>query len=551
MNIYPTRTAAELALAGLAVFAVGVVLREPNVLAWGGALVLGVAATRAVTLLSVLRIRNAGFEMLWPDARRMREVRRGETFILRAEVRNRDSLAARYDKLRVIASPDLECTVEPPAGEVKASSSVELTVRVRARRVGYHGIYGLALEVRGAPGLFEVPLTFANPFGVVALPRASGRLLASPNGGRSATAAPAGRSSARRGDGTELRELRELVAGDSFRRIAWKASARRGKLMARELEREEHDTVLLLLDASVELWAGTAGEAPLDMAIDAVAGLATDHVARGDTVGLVVFAARELGRVPFDRGRPQLEAIVRAVVTKTGILDADRSGWGETDIAVQVAEHLRPIDARGLRDLRRGRLDRLAERATTALKEAPFSLAPPAGFSPTDAALRHYAASFGLHGPPRLDPERERSSEVLQRLLLEASSMKRPRPSVVHVVAPPPLSESVEGLRSAVRALRRKGVVIRWSTPPLAAGLAAETLRGHGESGDEPEAMIEPTPALVAALRRATEARAGVAERKGDVVLRSLGVKVSRASAMTRGPRAVTSAPPGSGSEVA
>jgi uncharacterized protein (DUF58 family) len=550
MNIYPTRTAAELSMAGLTVFAIGIVLREPNVLAWGGALLLGVAATRAVTLLSVLRIRNAGFEMLWPEARRVREVARGETFVLRAEVRNRDSLAARYDKLRVIASPDLECTIEPPAGEVKASSSVELKVQVRARRVGHHGIFGLALEVRGAPGLFEVPLTFANPFGVVALPWASGRVLASPNGGRSSTAAPAGRASARRGDGSELRELREFVPGDSFRRIAWKASARRGKLMTRELEREEHDTVLFLVDASVELWAGAPGESPLDVTLDAVAGLAADHVTRGDTVGLVVFGARELARVPFARGRPQLEAIVKTLVAKTGVLDADRSGWSEMDIAVQVAEHLRPLDARGLRDLRRGRLDRLAERATAALKEAPFSLAPPAGFSPTDAALRHYAACFGLHGPPRLDPERERASELLRRLLFEASSMKRPRPSIVHVIAPPPLAEAVDDLRGALRSLRRKGAIVRWSPPPLAAGLAAATTMRQAELGDEGEAATTPSPALMTALRGATEARARVAERKGDVVLRSLGVKVSRADATRRRPRGMSTGAPDNATEV-
>ena len=51
-----------------------------------------------------------------------------------------------------------------------------MTIRVRAPRVGRHGIYGLSLEVRGSPGLFEIPLT-ANPFGIDVLPATYGVLL--------------------------------------------------------------------------------------------------------------------------------------------------------------------------------------------------------------------------------------------------------------------------------------------------------------------------------------------------------------------------------------
>ena len=48
---------------------------------------------------------------------------------------------------------------------------LRVKVRVRAPRVGQHGVYGLALEVRGAPGMFEVPLTFANPSGLEVVPQ--------------------------------------------------------------------------------------------------------------------------------------------------------------------------------------------------------------------------------------------------------------------------------------------------------------------------------------------------------------------------------------------
>ncbi len=531
MHVYPTRTAAHLALAGVVALSVGIALREPNVVAWGGAVLVGVALTRSVTLFSVMRIRNAGFEMLWPDARRVVRMTRGSTIELRAEVRNRDTLAARYDKLRVVASPALDCVVDPPAGEVKATGSVALTVKVRALRTGFHGIHGLALEVRGAPALFEVPLTFANALGIEVVPRPRARMVSVPHGGKSHTVSATGRSGTRRGDGSELRELRDIVPGDSFRRIAWKASARRGKLMARELEREERDVVALVLDASLELWAGALGDAPLDHAIDTVAALAEAHLTQGDHVGLVIVAARELARVPSDGGRAQGAAITRALLEHTGVLAADRSGWDEADVAVQVAEHLRPVDARGLRDLRRGRYDKLAERAAAAGRDAPFARSAPDTRTTSDAVLRRYAAAFGLYGPPSLEPEKDAAYATLVTTLLGLARVRSTRPSIVHVVAPAPATERAAPLRAAVLALKKKGVAVRWSQPDLATGLG-ETERepngSHDALHDESDARAFAANAEVfAALRGPARARANLVAARGDALLRSMGIKVS------------------------
>ncbi|MBI4957439.1 MAG: DUF58 domain-containing protein, partial [Myxococcales bacterium] len=469
MNVYPTRTASHLAVSGLVVFAIGIAARVPAIVAWGGALVFGVALARAVTLVSVMRIRAAGFEMLWNGAGRLARVPLGSVIELEAEVRNRDTLAARYDRLRVVASPALECAMEPPAGEVMASGSVRLRVRVRPLRVGYHGIYGLALEVRGAPSLFEVPLTFANPFGVEVLPRALGLALATPVGGRARAVASSGRSGNRRGDGTELRELREHLPGDPFRRIAWKASAKRGVLVVREFEREERDVVWVVLDASVELWGGPMGGAPLDRAIEMAAAVAAQHLGNGDLVGLRVIGGRELARLAPDGGRRQLKRITTALLEHTGVHDTDRSGWDEGDLALQVVEHLRPLDPRAVEGLGAGDLEKLARRASAARAYAPFDRPAPQARSQREARLRRYAACFGLHVPPRLEPDRPRSAAVLRDALLQLAREKRPRASLVHVVGPPPPEELWESLAAAARKLRGAAIGLRWSLPPAAA----------------------------------------------------------------------------------
>src|SRR6185295_17293844 len=118
MQLYPTRVAAHLAITGIAVVGVGIAARAPAIVGWGGAMLLAIAVARAVTLVSVARIRAAGFEMLWSRPKRVLRAARGSTVEIEAEVRNRDTLAARYVKLRAIASSQLDVKIEPDAGEV-------------------------------------------------------------------------------------------------------------------------------------------------------------------------------------------------------------------------------------------------------------------------------------------------------------------------------------------------------------------------------------------------------------------------------------------------
>lgn len=537
MSIYPTRTAAHLAITGIIVFAVGIAMRESVVVAWGGAVLVAIAFGRAVTLVSVMRIRAAGFEMLWTGAERVKKTRPGGVVTLRAEVRNRDTLSARYDKLRVVASPALQTWVEPLAGEVHATGSVKLDIHVRALRVGYHGIYGLALEVRGAPGLFEVPLTFANPFGIEVLPRALAGPVTTPYGGRSRSLAHAGRAGRQRGDGTELFELREHLPGDSFRRIAWKASARRGKLVVKEYEREERDVVMLVLDASVELWSGPMGGAPLDRAVDVIATVALHHLERGDLVGLSIVGARELVRVEPDHGRPQASKIVVALMEHTGVLDADRCGWDESDIAVQVTEHLRPLDPRAISDLRKNRIDKLVKRAAGMLGHAPFARPEPRGRTNRDSRLRHYAACFGMCVPPRLEPDRGRTTAAIAQVLMEISQGRRKkrgiRPSVIHVIAPPPAEGTTHELEKVARKVRSRSIKLRWTTPPVATALDTVVM-------PEPQVEVDgsvtemPSSPLLGLVERTVVMRAAVANRKGEQALRKMGIKVVRPTRQSR-----------------
>lgn len=92
----------------------------------------------------------------------------------------------------------------------------------------------------------------------------------------------------RAGLGSELRDLREYQPGDPPKSIAWKVTARRGKLMTRQYDSEVPVRVTLLLDASGNVQAGELGNRPVDRLISIAAAIAQAAVSVGDTVGLVL-----------------------------------------------------------------------------------------------------------------------------------------------------------------------------------------------------------------------------------------------------------------------
>jgi uncharacterized protein (DUF58 family) len=529
MQLHPTRAGAHLAIASTVVVAIGVLSGEAAIVGWGGAILVAVAIARAATLVSVARIRAAGFEMLWSGTQRTARTHRGAIVELEAEVRNRDTLAARYVKLRALASPNLEVTILPERGEVVAGGRLKVKVRVHCPRVGQHGVHGLALEVHGAPGMFEVPLTFANPFGVEVLPRSLGLYMTTPRGGRSKALAPSGRAGNVRGEGDELRELRDHVPGDPFRRIAWKASARRGRLVVREMEREERDIVWVVVDASTELWSGPPGKAPLDQMIDHAAAIATRHLGRGDRVGLCVVASTLRAWLPPEVGPGQAQKIAWALLAAAATHDAERSDLDELDVAVRVIEHLRPLDANGLSDVRRNDLDKLSERAESMRPRAPFRVKRPSARSPREQILRRYLASFGVDSPAKTEGERRETARELAAALGRLGKEK-PRPSLVHVLAQGPEGEWEGPLKDAITKLRRRGARMSWVLPSYDAALDVprDATKPRAEANEaesrSPNALGDAAPVAALAVR----VRASLALELQERELGRLGVRLAR-----------------------
>ena len=134
----------------------------------------------------------------------------------------------------------------------------------------------------------------------------------------------------RRGLSTELYGLREYQKGDPMRTVHWKASARRGAPVTRETCWEQHQHVVVLLDAGRPMAALSEGLARLDHALAAVLALLRVAVAHQDDATLVLFSQGLRQIVAVDRH-------TRAFAEVYGRLYAEQADLDEPDYAAALA----------------------------------------------------------------------------------------------------------------------------------------------------------------------------------------------------------------------
>ncbi len=92
------------------------------------------------------------------------------------------------------------------------------------------------------------------------------------------------------GEGTEFERLREYLPDDEYRRINWKATARRGHPVTVEYQTERSQNVITVLDTGRMMQSPVADIAKLDYVVNAVLFLAYVATGKGDRVGMMTFA---------------------------------------------------------------------------------------------------------------------------------------------------------------------------------------------------------------------------------------------------------------------
>jgi uncharacterized protein (DUF58 family) len=132
--------------------------------------------------------------------------------------------------------------------------------------------------------------------------------------------------SRQRGEGMDFESLREYVPGDDPRRIDWRATARRGRLVSRLYQHERNHTVMIAVDASRLMGgrAGSEGRSKLDAAVDCALGLAYAALYAGDRAGLTVFDHEARVYLEPRAHRADLGAFVEALApVQSRLVEAD------------------------------------------------------------------------------------------------------------------------------------------------------------------------------------------------------------------------------------
>lgn len=132
------------------------------------------------------------------------------------------------------------------------------------------------------------------------------------------------------GQGQEFEHLRDYLPDDSLRHVDWKATARRGRLIAREYDVEQSQNILILLDLGRTMAShtveenGEPGLTKADLAINAAVLLTHVAAQADDRVGLFCFARGPIVWVPPGKGGHQAARLMDALYPlKPRIEEAD------------------------------------------------------------------------------------------------------------------------------------------------------------------------------------------------------------------------------------
>lgn len=123
------------------------------------------------------------------------------------------------------------------------------------------------------------------------------------------------------GRGTEFESLREYLPGDTYRDIAWKATARRLEPVVRNFETERSQTIVLVVDAGRLMTPVVEGMSKLDRAVNAALLLAYLAMEADDHVGLLVFGRDVQTYLPPRKGHRQFVAVLEELYSVEGRLE--------------------------------------------------------------------------------------------------------------------------------------------------------------------------------------------------------------------------------------
>ncbi|MFN4259303.1 MAG: DUF58 domain-containing protein [Gemmataceae bacterium] len=232
-------------------------------------------------------------------------------------------------------------------GEGPLARRVGMTIeyRLHCPHVGRLRFEGVAAHVSDWQGFFYHRVFLRQPVVIRVLPPLVDTGGHAPSGKRHNLLPPPGVHRHRRpGSGSELLDLRDYLPGDPPKLIAWRASARRDRLITREYESEVPVRCTVFLDTSPSTRLGPAGRNALARLIEITAAVSQAAIGNRDLVGLCLFDDEDTTYLAPARTRQHLIRLLQVLTDAAN--QAPATGTVEVEevlpLAYGVADELYP-----------------------------------------------------------------------------------------------------------------------------------------------------------------------------------------------------------------
>jgi uncharacterized protein (DUF58 family) len=205
-------------------------------------------------------------------------------------------------------------------GAVEPGEPIELSYRIVCRALGLLRFEGVRVQLADPQGFFYHTTFLPKPDLYRVLPALADDKGGAPTLKRFNLLPPPGVHRLRRpGSGSELLDLRDYLPGDPPKTIAWKASARRDRLITKEFESEVPLRCTLFLDASLSVRRGEPGNNPLTRLVEIAASVAQANASARDLTGLCIFDEQKLSYVRPARGSRHLANLLNRLTDAAGL----------------------------------------------------------------------------------------------------------------------------------------------------------------------------------------------------------------------------------------
>ncbi len=128
----------------------------------------------------------------------------------------------------------------------------------------------------------------------------------------------------KRGNNSEFEQIKEYVAGDDYRTVNWKATARKNKLMINQYQDEKSQQVYAIIDMGRVMRMPFEGLSLLDYAINSSLVISNIAMLKHDKAGIITFSHKVQSILGADRKGGHLNKILQLLYNqKTGYLESD------------------------------------------------------------------------------------------------------------------------------------------------------------------------------------------------------------------------------------